>query len=260
MTVTQTLFAQALARETGLTYTASLAWSAAEVGAYNNLGIMSGGHPVRFPTPAAGAKAAAALIASSSLYAGIRASVGKSAQAQMDAIARSPWHLGPSGVKAAGGIDPYYVKVFKQFGYVPTGGGGGSSGGGGGGGGGSSGCTQITILVPNPVQIAAGLFPIPRHLIDTGCFECGPGYVPASVSVGPIQTLQGFTSPQDVPGHANACVKAGTAPGARPAGDVVGQIFTLSLEGLAPLLVNGAILAVIVLLAYSGLSDLLESG
>lgn len=115
----QMAFARALAAETGLSYQASLAWASAEVGGNNNLGIMAGpGQPASFATPAQGAAAAAALINSSPLYAGIRASVGSSPAAQMDAIARSPWHLGPSGLKAAGGLDPYYARVFSAFGYA----------------------------------------------------------------------------------------------------------------------------------------------
>lgn len=113
---TQVAFAKALAADTGLSYQASLAWASAEVGPLNNLGIMNGSQPASFATPEAGAAAAAQLINSSSYYAGIRASTKGTVQDQLLAIAQSPWHLGPSGLAAAGGTDPYYVKVFQNFG------------------------------------------------------------------------------------------------------------------------------------------------
>jgi hypothetical protein len=113
---TQQAFAQALAADTGLSYQAALAWSTAEVGPLNNLGIMNGSQPASFATPQQGAAAAAQLINTSPYYAGIRASTKGTVQDQLLAIAQSPWHLGPSGLAAAGGIDPYYVKVFSSFG------------------------------------------------------------------------------------------------------------------------------------------------
>jgi hypothetical protein len=120
---TQQAFARSLSYYTGLSYTAALAWTSAEVGGNNNLGIMDApGKPHVYGTPAQGAQAAAQLINTSPLYAGIRASVGKSPQEQMDAIARSPWHLGPTGLKNAGGLDPYYARIFSSFGYVKSGG------------------------------------------------------------------------------------------------------------------------------------------
>ncbi len=105
-------FARALSADTGLSYDASYLWAKAEVGANNNLGIMVGARPAAYPTPAAGAAAAAALIDSSPLYAGIRASTSGSTHAQLTAIAQSPWHLGPTGLSRVGGTDPYYAKVF----------------------------------------------------------------------------------------------------------------------------------------------------
>jgi hypothetical protein len=106
-------FAAALAKNTGLTVEASRKWAQAEVGPLNNLGIMKGpGQPAGFATPEAGAAAAANLIKSSSYYSGIMGTVGQSANAQLNAIARSPWHLGPGGLAKAGGVDPYYKRIF----------------------------------------------------------------------------------------------------------------------------------------------------
>jgi hypothetical protein len=105
-------FATALSKKTGLSFEASRKWAQAEVGGYNNLGIMTTNAqgrrvPMQYATPELGATAAAGLINSSSNYAGIRASTGGSTLQQLLAIANSPWH---EGFKP--GIDPYYKRIF----------------------------------------------------------------------------------------------------------------------------------------------------
>jgi hypothetical protein len=105
-------FATALSKKTGLSFEASRKWAQAEVGEYNNLGIMTTNAqgkrvPMRYATPELGATAAAQLINSSGNYAGIRASTGGSTLQQLIAIANSPWH---EGFKP--GIDPYYKRIF----------------------------------------------------------------------------------------------------------------------------------------------------
>lgn len=107
-------FAAALSAATGLNYDAARLWASAEVGAYNNLGIMDApGVPHQYATPEEGARGAAQLINSSSLYAGIRASVAShDTHTQLLAIAQSPWHLGQDGLAKAGGTDPYYARIF----------------------------------------------------------------------------------------------------------------------------------------------------
>lgn len=106
-------------------------------------------------------------------------------------------------------------------------------------------CSQVTILTPGLAGI--GLYPIPRESIGQPCVECAPGYVPAIVSVGPVQTLQGFASPESVPGLANACVKAGTKPGDRPDSsavipDAVGGFVAPLIAGLGIIARNVALL------------------
>jgi len=107
-------FAAALSAATGLTYDAARTWATAEVGINNNLGIMdSPSQPHAFSTPEEGAAAAAKLINTSPLYAGIRSSVSsRDTHTELLAIAQSPWHLGPSGLAKAGGTDPYYAGIF----------------------------------------------------------------------------------------------------------------------------------------------------
>lgn len=120
-TANQVAFAKALTRELpGLNYTVALAWTTAEVGSNNNLGIMRGpGKPASYATPEQGAAAAAALIRTSPYYSGIMASLaGGSPQQQAMAIAQSPWHLGPTGLRNAGGTDPYYARIFSGFGFT----------------------------------------------------------------------------------------------------------------------------------------------
>lgn len=87
-------------------------------------------------------------------------------------------------------------------------------------------CSDVTIVAPtNGSQDLSGVYPIPRALVGQPCVQCSAGWVPAIVSVGPVQTVQGYVSPQDAPGKANACVKAGTNPGDRPGvGGVPGQV------------------------------------
>lgn len=119
-------------------------------------------------------------------------------------------------------------------------------------------CTEYTILQPGTTGI--GLYPIPRESIGQPCVECAPGFVPAIVSVGPVQLLQGFTGPQDSGGHANACVRAGTKPGDRPssdpgtiAGDVLGAWVAPLLNGLSELGRNLALLVFILAVLLVGL-------
>ncbi|MHB8674592.1 MAG: hypothetical protein ACYDAK_13070 [Candidatus Limnocylindrales bacterium] len=114
----QTAFAKALQADLpGLLPSVAAAWTHAEVGANYNLGIMSNGQPASYRTPAEGAAAAAALIKSAPQYSGIRASLKSTdPNVQAAAIAGSPWHLGANGLAAAGGVDPYYKRIFEGFG------------------------------------------------------------------------------------------------------------------------------------------------
>lgn len=120
MTPNKEAFAQAFIKELpGLNIDVARAWVQREVGAYNNLGIMdSPGNPHQFATPQQGAKAAADLIKRSNNYAGIRTSLQGTPAQQALAIAQSPWRLGPSGLRAQGGTDPYYYKGFVQAGIL----------------------------------------------------------------------------------------------------------------------------------------------
>lgn len=107
-------------------------------------------------------------------------------------------------------------------------------------------CSQVTILAPGLSGI--GLYPIPRESIGQPCVECAAGYVPAIVTVGPVQSLQGFTTPQDAHGAANACVKAGTKPGDRPDSsavvpDAIGSFVGPLIAGLGDVARNVMLLA-----------------
>lgn len=217
-------FAAALSAATGLTYAASRKWASAEVGAYNNLGIMDGpGKPHQYATPEEGAAGAAKLINSSPLYAGIRASVAsKDTTTELWAIAKSPWHLGPSGLAKAGGVDPYYARIFGLKGTAPSGGsgstggagyGGGSSSGGGGGGSGDSGSsgstdtTQYSIidwLTGKAEQGIATDF-AKAFIVDAGAVVLGFIFV----TIGLVMFLKGTNSPTDaIREVANDTIKA----------------------------------------------------
>ncbi len=269
--VTQTLFAQTLARLTGLSFTAALAWSAAEVGSNNNLGLMpaTSNCPVAttadgktycaYPTPAAGAAAAAQLINSSSMYAGIRASAGKSVQEQLNAILHSPWHLGRTD-----GADPYYAGIFKQYGYVP---GAGSSGGGtfqapaasappAGAGASSPPATMPTInIAAGHVLNAGDVLYLTQTLAAAGWF---PGWGGAhSAGAAYLNGLAGQAwSPAllaQIATHFGAS-QASTA-GAVPAADALAAF--LNFSWVPAVAIAGGVLVAVLVLAHSGVEELL---
>jgi hypothetical protein len=65
-----------------------------------------------------GAAAAAKIIFADPQYANVVASLKRNdIHDQLYAIARCPWHLGANGLKKAGGVDPYYLRIFKEMGY-----------------------------------------------------------------------------------------------------------------------------------------------
>lgn len=97
------------------------AWASAEQGINNNvfgLGASHAGVPGYASTSAA-VQATWHQMTSSGVYAAtisrLQAAGGNVGKAAL-AIAESPWHLGAAGVKAAGGVDPYYARVFTQAG------------------------------------------------------------------------------------------------------------------------------------------------
>jgi len=97
------------------------AWATAEEGINNNvfgLGASTKGVPA-YPSLNAAVQATWNQLTSSGVYAAtisrLQAAGGNVGKAAL-AIAESPWHLGAAGVKAAGGVDPYYARVFTQAG------------------------------------------------------------------------------------------------------------------------------------------------
>lgn len=120
-------------------------------------------------------------------------------------------------------------------------------------------CTDVTIVTPSIGGSLTGLYPIPRGLVGQPCVACAEGFVPAIISVGPVQTLQGFVSPQDAPGQANACVRAGTKPGDRPSPDpsklvpdVAGAITAFG-DTLGNIVTHGIVLVGLVVVVLLGL-------
>ena len=112
-------FVNRLSALTGLNKDVLNAWASRENGVNNNiLGVTSGGSLVKYPSQTAAAEATAKLIQTSPNYAGIRASEGKTSQQQALAIAQSPWRLGGTGIKLAGGTDPYYYAGFVDAGIL----------------------------------------------------------------------------------------------------------------------------------------------
>ena len=113
------VFANELSAKTGLDVSVIDAWARAENGVNNNiLGITNNGVLASYPNQTVAADATAARLKSLPMYSGILASTGGSASQQALAIARSPWHLGPSGLAKAGGQDPYYTRIFTAAGLL----------------------------------------------------------------------------------------------------------------------------------------------
>jgi hypothetical protein len=107
----------------GLNVHSAICWITAEQGDYNNmLGVMVyiDGHPVlkHYPSFTEAAQSVARRLRTDPQYAGIIKSLERNdIHDQLYAIARSPWHLGAGGLKKAGGVDPYYSRIFKSLGY-----------------------------------------------------------------------------------------------------------------------------------------------
>ena len=103
----------------GMHFAVARAWVTCEQGLNGNVfGITDGkGKLLVFNTMSAGVTATATIVKTSPLYAGIIASLKLPALEQARAIVRWPWHLGPTGLKNAGGRDPYYARVFATQGF-----------------------------------------------------------------------------------------------------------------------------------------------
>jgi len=112
-------FVNRLSQLTGLNKDVLNVWASRENGVNNNiLGVTSGGSLVKYPSQTAAAEATARLIQSSPNYAGIRTAESGTSQQQALAIAQSPWRLGGTGIKLAGGTDPWYYKGFVEAGIL----------------------------------------------------------------------------------------------------------------------------------------------
>jgi hypothetical protein len=105
----------------GLDLKVARAWVTAEQGEnYNILGLRRNKKLMTFDSFDEAAAEIAAVISTSRYYRELyRAIVMGSPLEQAWAIVRSPWHLGPTGVKKAGGYDPYYLRVFVSQGVIP---------------------------------------------------------------------------------------------------------------------------------------------
>jgi hypothetical protein len=107
----------------GMNIHAAVCWITAEQGDYHNmLGVtvyVNGRQTlVHYANFDESAQAVAKRLKSDTQYAGIIKSLERNdIHDQLSAIARSPWHLGAGGLAKAGGLDPYYARVFKSLGY-----------------------------------------------------------------------------------------------------------------------------------------------
>lgn len=125
LSAAQAEYAGRLAAATGLDRRVAIAW----IGAESGWGITRPGHnylnvgPGRtYPSVAEAAAAAARLVNTSGLYAGIRQAIGRGPRAQLDAIVRSPWDAGryEATIGPDGQVTSLLHRVYDQL----TGGGG----------------------------------------------------------------------------------------------------------------------------------------
>lgn len=106
----------------GMHYRVARAWVTAEQGGNNNVfGVTIGGVLQKYVSLRVGVRAAADRIKTLTMYRPIRDSLkGGTHRQQATAICRSPWRLGPGGLKRVCGQDPYYTRIiFYQLRLVP---------------------------------------------------------------------------------------------------------------------------------------------
>lgn len=107
----------------GLNFRVARAWVVAEQGHnYNIFGVRVNGVLQKYSSFDEGAKAAANRIKYSSYYKKVREAIANGTpEEQAWAIVTSPWRLGPVGLVKVGGVDPWYLKIFRQQGALPVG-------------------------------------------------------------------------------------------------------------------------------------------
>ena len=107
-------------------------WVTCESGANNDVfGVTIGGKLQKYATMEAGVKAAAIRIRTLVIYRAVLAAFesphdpaygcpgnGEHAISQARALCKSGWHSGVAGVKAQGGLDLYYSRIFRLGGYA----------------------------------------------------------------------------------------------------------------------------------------------
>lgn len=256
-----------LAAKSGLCGSVALAWVTKENGVGNNvLGVgYSNGHLPTFPTWQQGLDAAVAAVQSSSYYAGIRAAIASGdCCKQRDAIIDSPWSGDFYGAKLSGG--PHFPSVAGCGAYA------GRWAGAGGGGSTlpptTTGPTYtadqwnqtiscITAKHPQQVHPAAGSSGTTIQaswIPDVIACAAANGIALTSAQVQPYvgQTLSAMRD-----GLAAQGVIPPASIDLNPL-DALGPLAGAVVGAAAPLIVGGAVVLLIVLLGYKGLTMILE--
>lgn len=112
-----TPFINELVAKTGLNLDVVRLWVLREQGrgGSNTSNPLGANAPHQYPSQVAAADATATLLQTSANYAGIRATYGGTSAEQAMAISQSPWRLGPTGLKQAGGTDKWYLAGFQSI-------------------------------------------------------------------------------------------------------------------------------------------------
>lgn len=263
------LAARLVADLPGLDIRLARVWIRAESGAHNNpLGVTAtrgSGAPVgqwigsdrylvAYPSRIAGIDAAAALVRSSSNYSGIMASLGGSLRTQALAVIASPWHRRNS---------PYYTVAFTAAGLLS-------------GSGPAAPKTNPRPDAPDRGRLGAWgdivSFPV-GHILTAADVDAimqklsAAGFFPfdigSSHTRAVLGTAIGKAWNKDLQVQLQGQFGVAAAAAAPGVPDIAGAIAGLpaTLGGVASkVLVNTAILVLILVLAYSGLEDLLAGG
>jgi len=91
---------------------------------------------------------------------------------------------------------------------------------------------------------------------------CAAGYIPGTANPGLLAGVPGtlwFNRPTNPDGTVNACIQAGLQPGDNAAQADAGEAIGAALGAMIPVLVNGGIVVLVVVLAFTGVRQTLAA-
>lgn len=117
---------------------------------------------------------------------------------------------------------------------------------------------------PAPIVAGGKLHTVPEGSPDSfprdPGYACPPGYVPGTVNPrvhGAIPGTPWWNRPTNPDGTVNACIRQGLAPGDNTALTDVGESIGVALAAGLPILANGAIIIIALILGWTGVKEAL---